>query len=633
MKKTPTKNAARAQTLPQALRDIERLQQRVHDLEQQIEVATNAVSINYKQRPVGAKRATERWYGPSSTFYFIGRMNAYLSAVLEQPQDDHIVQPTSPKHLAGDGSIVDSHTGAETYLNSIQEDFFLDMFWHSYHPTYQILDEAEFREHYKSLWVDSATVRTPSALVDIILALCMQFGVALTPDSRPESDADIADASVAGRWYYRRSQTLLMSELESPSISTLQCHIFSAVYLCNASFQNMAHTTLALAVRTAQILGLHLEPPADLPRPQRELRRRIWWTLYTVETKTCMKLGRPSFVSEVTVNCSLPADDHELARLSVSNIAAYGDKVTWFTYGRLVITLVLAAQSVCSQYWDKCVDLMAVSGAKTLYTDTESLGKATEFLTSQMGVIREWLETVPDAMKTKRKGTGEPFSTDGSQMDPERYAPSWLQRQRLLLELLYHNLVMNIYRSFISFPSSSPTAVAHEHAISCVKHATAITHALYGMLTTNEFLKGWYEAYQWQWNATLSLVGFVLAYPLHPASAGARVALDTAIAVFGVFGNHFAVAKRAADVTRGLVTKADVLSVRQGVDPLPNEIDGLLELAVADTGMSPDNSSTVFQSTLAGAMGLAYNVDSFYSFEPLYAGSVNMADAWSFSHQ
>ncbi|EAA58213.1 hypothetical protein AN6814.2 [Aspergillus nidulans FGSC A4] len=299
-----------------------------------------------------------------------------------------------------------------------------------------------------------------------------------------------------------------MFELETPSISTLQCHIFAAVYLCNASFQNMAHTTLTIAVRTAQILGLHLDPPADLPRPQRELRRCIWWTLYVVETKTCMKLGRPSSVSEVTEACQLPADDHELARQSLSNIAARGDKVTWFTYCCLVTTLVLAAHTVHSRYWDKCADLLAANGARSLYTDAASLKQAAEFFALQMGVITEWLETVPDAMKTGRRGAGEPFSTDGSKLDPERYATPWLQRQRLLLEHLYHNMVMNIYRSFISFPSPScppPNGVVQKHAVSCAKHAATITHVLCETLATNDFLKGWYEAYQWQWNAILLL--------------------------------------------------------------------------------------------------------------------------------
>ncbi|KAL3432341.1 fungal-specific transcription factor domain-containing protein [Aspergillus tetrazonus] len=605
-------------------REVERLQQKVRDLEHQLKHATKNLVPRENDRSVSsginrrgwdgiqtrtAHSAQTQWYGPASSFYFIGRMNAYLSAALQKPQDDRTLQPASPKpkHLAEEDSTAGEHGGAVTYLDAIQEDFsvyfpnnfFLDMFWHSYHPTYQILDEAEFREHYKSLWVDSATTRAPSALVDIVLALCMQFGIAITPDSGPDIDSSIKDASVAGRWYYRRSQTLLLSELETPSISTLQCHIFAAVYLCNASFQNMAHTTLALAVRTALILGLHLDPPADLPRPQRELRRRIWWTLYAVETKTCLKLGRTSSVSEATGTCQLPADDHELARQSLSNIAAHGDKVTWFTYCRLVTSLVLAAQAVHSRYWDKCADLLAANGARSLYTDAASLKQAAEFLALQMGVITEWLETVPDAMKTGRRGAGEPFSTDGSELDPERYAPSRLQRQRLLLELLYHNMAMNIYRSFISFPSPSspsPHGVVQEHAVSCVKHATTITYVLCEMLATNDFLKG---------------------------CACARAALDTAITVF----------ERAAEVTRRLVAQADILSSRLGVEPLPIEMDDILGLAINNAGGRPDGSPTMFQSTLPGAMGLTYDVDSFYSFEPLYAGSANMVDAWSFCHQ
>ncbi|KAJ5664628.1 hypothetical protein N7462_011441 [Penicillium macrosclerotiorum] len=703
------KSAAEIRTLPHAVRlEIERLRQRVQELEEQLEnatntnsktnpnttttAATNSVSsgddrtIRKQSRQSGIKKEWDgihtptahssqtQWYGPSSAFYFIGRMSAYLSAVLEQPEEDHnmhpssasrlFTSPTSAKHVPEElpvpATIADGPVGSETYLSSIEEDYFLNLFWHSYHPTYQILDEAEFREHYKSLWVDSATTRKPSALVDIVLALCMQYGVTLTPNSSsldptmtadpPDGHVDINDASIAGRWYYRRSQALLSSELESPSTTTLQCHIFSVIYLCNASFQNMAHTTLALAVRTAHILGLHLEPRENLPRPQRELRKRIWWTLYMIESKTCMKLGRPCSLHDMTATCQLPADDHELARLSVSNIAAYGDKVTWLTYSRLVTELVLAAQTVYLGFYEKRAKILGANDAKSLYTDQSSLEALAKFLISQMDSIREWLRNVPDGMKTKRKDGGEPFSTDRSVLDLERYAPLWLQRQRLLLELLYHNLCMNIYRPFICFPSTSATSVnstpvAEGHAVSCVNHAIAITHILRQILPATDFLKGWYEAFQWQWNSTLSMVGFILAYPSNPPTPTARAAIDSAITVFEVFGHNFAVAGSAANVTRGLAAKADFLHGRlaAGVGaattltpPFSDQMEGFLGSIGTDAAgylMLPDEPSAMFQSTLAGAMGLAYNVDSFYSFEPLYAGSKNLADAWDFSYE
>ncbi|OJJ71064.1 hypothetical protein ASPBRDRAFT_196597 [Aspergillus brasiliensis CBS 101740] len=698
------KSAAEIRTLPHAVRlEIERLRQRVQELEEQLENATNTKAnpnttttknsvssgddstIPKQSRQSGTKKGWDgihtptahssqtQWYGPSSAFYFIGRMSAYLSAVLEQPEEDHNMHPSSasriftsptsakhvPEELSVPATIADGPVGSETYLSSIEEDYFLNLFWHSYHPTYQILDEADFREHYKSLWVDSATTRKPSALVDIVLALCMQYGVALTPNSSsldptmtsdpPDGHVDMNDASIAGRWYYRRSQSLLTSELESPSITTLQCHIFSVVYLCNASFQNMAHTTLALAVRTAHILGLHLEPRENLPRPQRELRKRIWWTLYTIESKTCMKLGRPCSLHDMTTTCQLPADDHELARLSVSNIAAYGDKVTWLTYSRLVTALVLAAQTVYLGFYEKRAELLGANDAKSLYTDLSSLEALAEFLTSQMDSIREWLRNVPDGMKTKRKDGGEPFSTDRSVLDLERYAPLWLQRQRLLLELLYHNLCMNMYRPFICFPSTTATRVnstpvAEGHAVSCVNHAIAITHLLRQILPATDFLKGWYEAFQWQWNSTLSMVGFILAYPSSLSTATARAAIDSAITVFEEFGHNFAVAGSAANVTRGLTAKADFLHGRLGVGvgaattltpPFSEQMEGFLGPIGTDAAgylTLADEPSAMFQSTLAGAMGLAYNVDSFYSFEPLYAGSQNLADAWDLSY-
>ncbi|PYI03847.1 fungal-specific transcription factor domain protein [Aspergillus sclerotiicarbonarius CBS 121057] len=685
------KSSGEPRTLPHAMREIERLRQRVHELEARLASSRQSpaphaahpaeapgspsVARNHKSwegiLTRTAHSSQTQWYGPSSAFYFIGRMSAYLGAVLEQPQDDHHLQPisasrtftspTSPQR----GSHEDEEQPAPwladnpesgNYLTGMQEDYFLGLFWQSYHPTYQILDEAEFREHYRSLWAESATTRRSSALVDIILALCMQYGLAFAPRgegpavARPDS-VDINDASIAGRWYYRRSQALLTSELESPSITTLQCHIFSVVYLCNASFQNMAHTTLALAVRTAHILGLHLEPPEDLPRAQRELRKRIWWTLYTVESKTCMKLGRPWSAPDVIATCQLPAHDHELARLSGSNIASYGDKVTWLTYSRLIATLILASQTVYRGFYQTCGEILATHDAKSLYADLQGLEAAAESLTTQLESLHAWLREVPPAMKTKRKDAGEPFSTDRSTLDLERYAPLWLQRQRILLELLYHNQCMNLYRPFICFPPTAhpsaagaftpppySTPVTEGHAVACLNHAMAITQILRQILTGTDILSGWYEAYQWQWNATLSLIGFLLAYPLHPATQSARTAIEGAITVLETFGNNFAIAASAANVTRGLTAKADFLIGRFGtgagsalMTPFSGPVEGLLADGECDPLLLADAPSAMFQNTLAGAMGLAYDVDSFYSFEPLYAGSRNLADAWVFS--
>ncbi|KAF8857366.1 hypothetical protein BDZ45DRAFT_788320 [Acephala macrosclerotiorum] len=245
------------------------------------------------------------------------------------------------------------------------------------------------------------------------------------------------------------------AELESPPISALQCHILSVVYLCNASFQNMAHTTLAVAIRTAHILGLHLEPPENMPRAQSESRKRIWWTLYAIESKTCLKLGRP---------IHLLADDHELAATSEPGFAPVDQNVTWLTCGLQLVKLILAAQATYAAWYDKFADTL-----------TENPGQA-------------------------RKDGSKPCLTQRSPLEASLFAPLWLKRQRIYLEILYCNLTMDLYRPFISFPSSSHTSTlpVEHNSISCVKHAIPITTMMHQILHETDIIHGWHEAFQWQ---------------------------------------------------------------------------------------------------------------------------------------
>ncbi|OAX78087.1 hypothetical protein ACJ72_07608 [Emergomyces africanus] len=619
-------------TLPHALREIEKLKHRIKDLERQLEgsrqLENKEVDVPLPSPPQSLETHSPdrldalqpvkpgRGTGTASTR---GRPSL-IKPNFTQPHLDHhfhpnsasrsFASPTSSKNETIEESLMSADIPIDgDYLTGTQEDYFLNLFWQSYHCTLPILDETEFREYYKSLWDSPGQPRKPSALVDIVLAITMQYGVAVLPrpdgNTVPKTDVDSTDATIAGRWFYRRSQALLAPELESPSISTLQCHIFSIIFLCNASFQNMAHSTLAVAVRTAHILGIHTEPPEDLPRPQRELRKRLWWMLYATESKTCMKLGRPFYAQLAQVTAGLPTDDHELALHSGSNFGTFGE-----------ISLGLPT---------------------SLYNDPEGLENAAECLLSNMSVLHTWLTNVPEALKMKRQGNGERFSTDRSPLEEERFAPHWLKRQQVLLELLYHNLSMNLYRPLICFSQlSSPNA--EKCAVACVKHAMAITHIIHQILSESDILPGWHEAYQWH-SSQLSF---------HPP---ARNAIDKAITVFESFGNHFAMAASAANVTHSLTAKVDVLlNYYQGGSESSPASSYLSETASADAsttlqkyGIVPQNidgcSSTAcggppedltMQDAIANSLGIAFTTDAFNRFEPFwdYGGTM---DYWTYT--
>ncbi|TQB73678.1 hypothetical protein MPDQ_005601 [Monascus purpureus] len=60
----------------------------------------------------------------------------------------------------------------------------------------------------------------------------------------------------------------------------------------------------------------------------------------------------------------------------------------------------------------------------------------------------------------------------------------------------------------------------------------------------------------------MTLIGFVLAYPLGRSTPEARRTVDLSITVFDIFGSSFAVATTAADIMRKLSTKIDSLLQR-----------------------------------------------------------------------
>lgn len=597
-------DAVKATSLPHAYREIERLRKKIQDLESELqerrgtaspeprslrlpssicsppELSTpGAVESDYgdPQRlwggvHVGTARSPHKtWYGPSSLFYFIGRFAAFLNSnLLQAHSTDHMLDlnapsmlldgPTKPADQGGTGTRTarseDPLTAGE-YLSLSQEEYFLDLYWQSYHTgLFPILDEADFKEYYRSLWTTTGSQRAPSALVDIVLAMCMQYGVSMLP-TRREQLVMGGDATVAGNLYYRRCQRLLAYESESPTIATLQCHLLCAVYLCCGTFQNMADSACGLAVRAAYMLGLHLDPPDTMPLREREMRKRLWWVLYILDSKIGMKLGRPFLVYPSRSSPSLPGDGFEVAMRSGSNFAPLGDDVTWLSFNLHQAKLFQVNRSAHTAFYSNHVD---VHEGQTIWDDIGALESHANFLKSHAASLEQWVSEVPSALTTKRDANSPAFATDGTSLEIEPFAPLWIQRQRLLLELMYHNLSTNLYRPFISFTNTPPPSTsAGQAANKCALHAAELTMITHHVLSSTTILSGWHEVFQWQWNAAMTLVGFVFAYPRAQSSERARAAIKLAVAVFDIFSQSFAVAASASGIVRELGAKADLV--------------------------------------------------------------------------
>ena len=91
------------------------------------------------------------------------------------------------------------------------------------------------------------------------------------------------------------------------------------------------------------------------------------------------------------------------------------------------------------------------------------------------------------------------------------------------------------------------------------KKKAALTHIMHQVLISTSILANWLEAFQWQWNAAMTLVGIVLAIPHDDSTGAARSTIDLSVAVLESFGNSFAVTAGAPSILGKLCAKVDVL--------------------------------------------------------------------------
>ena len=481
-------------------------------------------------------------------------------------EDKLLDQPVTDGNEGSD-CLLYQHTsfGKETsasgvYLSLIQEEYFINFYWQTFHTSiFPILNETHFKTHYRSLWMIGGVTRRPSALVDIVIAICMQYYLCTLPLESQGILVEGKDAMVAGRWHYWRGQTLLMQELESPTISTLQCHLLCAIYLCGGSFYNGMENAISLAIRAAYALGLHIDPPSTMPDPDRELRRRLWWAAFLMDTKSGMKLGRPFMLHDSYVMPRLPSDTLETAAISGSTFTPIGENVTWLSFNLYHNTLYIAVRAAYNSFNEQ---ILHSQPDQTIHVwDDPNIQQASaEALTQHMQCLQGWVDSVPESLRMKRRDGGTPFSTDGTYPLIEQFAPIWLQRQRLLLELSYHHLSVNLYQPSISFTSLRPSGSMVEAIVmQCAKHAIMLSKITQHMMAETSLLDGWHEAYYCQWNSAMTLIGFVMAYPDATLVAEARSAIDLALSVFDNFGTNFTVARNAAKIVRDLCKKIDSL--------------------------------------------------------------------------
>jgi hypothetical protein len=541
-------------------------------------LAQHGSNQNYYNWSVATRvtsQGSNQAYGASSAFYFAGQLSSYLdtasrSLSAHQSGCSPIIPSAASLKLQNSFAGVDITTSDSPNvtedLPKREEERLFRIYWDHYHLLYPILARESFENHYRSLWDSSQDSRDPSALVDVLLAFCLQHDAAEKATSFESYDSSLLrpTSSLAGRWFFRRSQYFLQDEIEEPTINTFQSYAFSVLWLSQASWQNAAHNVLAATLRVGVVLGLHLEPPPHLPSFTRSFRRRLWWTIYSMDVQYAMEYGRPIAVNFGQVTCTPPKDDVLLEVSGNSNFIP-------LTFNTQIINLILATRAVYILLYRECARVLRQSGGKVISQDAKGFEACAKWLETKMDYLQAWLKQVPEGLKISRRSQGQSCSTDRSSLDLsscDMYTPF-----RLLLELLYHLSAMTLYQHFISFTRETAVSfpVTERHAIACANHAITIINIIHQDLNELGHLRTWHKLCSDQLSAALSLIGYIIAYPHGPTTTAAREAVGVAIKSFDLLAGTFLRAIRDSTMLRDVMKQVDMLQA-DGRSDLPLEL-------------------------------------------------------------
>jgi proline utilization trans-activator len=181
-------------------------------------------------------------------------------------------------------------------------DALVEAFFQQVHPNYLLFHRGTFQLRYESIWSPVAN-HVPEIELGWICSIFMVFVFG----AQALEHHDKQQAVCLKRRYLGLVQSRLHHLINTTSLVNIQALLLLQLLQHNSSERNASWMLLGCASRMAIALGMHREGATGGFDPvEKEVRRRVWWTLYMFEQNLSMMLGRPSAIDDVEVNVSIP---------------------------------------------------------------------------------------------------------------------------------------------------------------------------------------------------------------------------------------------------------------------------------------------------------------------------------------
>ncbi|CZT49582.1 uncharacterized protein RSE6_10452 [Rhynchosporium secalis] len=125
--------------------------------------------------------------------------------------------------------------------------------------------------------------------------------------SRAKSQDSLPPDLDPGRRFYDCAQTLVPKIIATCTLKGIQVCLLAGLYNLPYNLPDTAYLYLGMAMRMSIASGLHRKTLATTLDPRMlEVRNRLWWSVYSIDKRTSIALGRPSSIPEDAIDAPFP---------------------------------------------------------------------------------------------------------------------------------------------------------------------------------------------------------------------------------------------------------------------------------------------------------------------------------------
>lgn len=194
-----------------------------------------------------------------------------------------------------------------------------NIYLNAVHPSFPIIGISTFVSQFQ-VFFNQPSLKPGKrwlAILNLIFAVGAKYSQ-LT-DTEPQQDSD------EHLKYFSRARVLSLEDqtFQHPDLQQLQVEGLASFYLLALGHVNRSWKLIGSAVRGALCLGLHLRNVGSCTSDiSKEIRYRVWWSLYTIEHLLTVMTGRPSCITDNSCTTPLPVpfDESDFQKKDVARL-------------------------------------------------------------------------------------------------------------------------------------------------------------------------------------------------------------------------------------------------------------------------------------------------------------------------